>query len=64
MSEDIKIKNKPGPKPKQLGVSETTAARPKQRVSMHAEANASVPGEAKHPSLPFRWCADMGQGKR
>ena len=63
MSEDIKIKSKPGPKPKQLGGSEPTTARPKQRVSMHAEANDSVPVEAKDPNFHFRWCADYGKGK-
>ncbi len=65
MSDDIKPKNKPGPKAKpKLGDSELSAPKPRaQRVPMHGDANQQIPTEAKDPNFHFRWCADYGKGK-
>ena len=64
MSEEIKVKNKPGPKPK-LGSSEPKkdAPAPRQRVSMHGDEKQQIPAWAKDPNFHFRWCADYGKGK-
>jgi len=65
MTEENKVKNKPGPKPK-LGGSESkevAAPKPRQRVPMHGDANQQIPNEAKDPAFHFRWCADYGKGK-
>ena len=67
MTEEIKAKSKPGPKPKAtLGASESkeaVAPKPRQRVPMHGDANQQIPSEAKDPNFHFRWCADYGKGK-